>query len=213
MTNIIDREQLTLFPTVISKGKVDDEELLEKLKAAITKLKLRGAGSFSYEREQFESYDNLQEEPEFQELADLVLQASGELLDQQKLIRESHYISNMWATSTNKNFFHPLHNHPNCYLSGILYVSTPENCGKLAFKDPRPGHSILQYSYKEHNQYNSNRHYIKPGKGVILFWPHWLEHMVDRHGTDYDGKEDRMMVAFNVMVKVDIKIKTAKLRI
>ena len=213
MINIIDREQLTLFPTIVSKGKVDDEELLEKVKKAIINLKLRGSGSFSYEKEQFESYDNLHEEPEFQELSDLVIQTSGELLDQQGLIRESHYISNMWATSTNINFFHPLHNHPNCYLSGILYVNAPENCGKLVFRDPRLGHSILQYDYKERNQYNSNRHYIKPGKGVILFWPHWLEHMVDRHTEDYDGKEDRMMVAFNVMVKTNINIKTAKLRI
>ena len=213
MTNIIDREQLTLFPTMVSKGKVDNDELLEKLKESINKLKIRGVGSFSYEREQFESYDNLHEEPEFRELAELVLQASGELLDQQGLIRKSHYITNMWATSTNKNFFHPLHNHPNCYMSGILYVNAPENCGKLVFRDPRPGHSVLQYEYKEHNQHNSNRHSVKPGKGVILFWPHWLEHMVDRHGNDYDGVEDRMMIAFNVMVKVDINMKTAKLRI
>jgi uncharacterized protein (TIGR02466 family) len=213
MTDIIDREQLTLFPTVVSKGKVDNDKLLEKLKTAITNLKIKDAGSFSYEREQFESYDNLHEEPEFKELSDLVLQASGELLDQQNLIRESHYITNMWATSTNKNFFHPLHNHPNCYLSGILYVSAPENCGKLVFRDPRLNHSILQYDYKEYNQYNSNRHYIKPAKGVILFWPHWLEHMVDRHNEKYDGKEDRMMIAFNIMVKTNINIKTAKLRI
>lgn len=213
MTNIIDREQLTLFPTVVSKGKVDNDELLEKLKESINKLKIRGVGSFSYEREYFESYDNLHEEPEFRELAELVLQASGELLDQQGLIRKSHYITNMWATSTNKGFSHPLHNHPNCYMSGILYVNTPENCGKLVFRDPRPGHSIMQYEYKEYNQHNSNRHSVKPGKGVILFWPHWLEHMVDRHGNDFDGVEDRMMIAFNVMVKVDINMKTAKLRI
>lgn len=213
MINIIDKEQLVLFPTMVSKGKVDSEELLEKLKLAVTKLKIRGDGEFSYEKEQFESWDNIHEKPEFQELADLIMQVSGELLDQQGLIRESHYISNMWATSTNRNFFHAAHGHPNCYMSGILYVNAPHGCGKLLFRDPRPAGAVLQYNYKEHNQYNSNRHYVKPGKGVILFWPHWLEHMVERHHEEYTGEEDRMMIAFNIMVKADIKIKTAKLRI
>jgi len=213
MTNIIDKEQLMLFPTIISKGKVDNDELLENLKKSVTDLKIKGEGEFSYEKEQFETWDNLHEKPEFKEVSDLILEVTNELLDQQGLIRDSHYISNMWATSTNRNFFHAMHGHPNCFMSGILYLNAPEGCGKLAYMDPRPVTSVLQYNYTERNHYSSNRHYIKPGKGVILFWPHWLLHMVERHTDDFTGKEDRMMIAFNIMVKADIKIKTAKLRI
>lgn len=213
MVDIVNKNQLLLFPTVVSKGKVNDVDFIERLKNSVVSLKTNGEGHFSKHVERFESEDNLHERPEFKELCDLILEQSGQLLDNQTLIRESHYITSMWATISNKNFIHTVHTHPNSYLSGLIYLNAPENCGNLVFRDPRQATSVMQYEYSEFNFYSSGRYTVKPENGGLLFWPHWLEHMVESHNENYTGEEDRIMIAFNVMVKADIKIKTAKLRI
>jgi uncharacterized protein (TIGR02466 family) len=213
MVDIVNKNRLFLFPTIVSKGRVNDDSFIERLKASVIALKTNGEGHFSKQVERFESEDNLHERSEFKELCDLILEQSGQLLDEQSLIRESHYITGMWATISNRNFFQTIHTHPNNYLSGLIYINAPENCGHLVFRDPRPVTSVMAYEYFEFNYHSSGRYTVKPEKGGILFWPHWLEHMVEPHNENYTGEEDRMMIAFNIMIKTDIKLKTAKLKI
>ena len=81
-------------------------------------------------------------------------QNSGQILDYYKIKRNSHYITNMWANITHPNHRHHLHIHPNCLLSGILYVRSPKNCGPTVFGDPRPGAMMIQPSHSEINPHN-----------------------------------------------------------
>ena len=211
MIEVKDKELFSLFPTTVYRGFIDDEQFLDELKDNVLDLKSKGVGEYEFKDLNFETPDDLHERPEFQKLVELVLRESDAIFNQWNLIRESHYVTTMWATTTNPNYTHQLHNHPNCLLSGLIYLNVPENCGKLFFRDPRSATTTLNYNYKEYNNFNSRTHYFKPKKGSILFWPHWLDHAVER-GT-YEGEEYRIMIAFNIMVKADIKIKTSKLRI
>ena len=74
--------------------------------------------------------DNLQTLPEMKELVDVIMTESGNILDAYAIKRDSHYITNMWANIANPNRRHNLHNHPNCLLSGLVYIKTPRNCGR-----------------------------------------------------------------------------------
>lgn len=201
------REIITLFPTLLFKGKVKDMELVNTMERKARMLKTLGKGHL--EHKNFVSADNLQENEDFEPLAELVLQESNNVLDFYGVIRESHYISNMWCNITNPNHRHPVHIHPNCFMSGIIYLTAPEKCGMTAFSDPRPGARIFEPNYRQMNEANSGLFRHQPEKGVMLFWPSWLPHGVDVGFNQ--NKEDRIVVAFNIMLKGEIKTPTAQL--
>ena len=79
------------------------------------------------------------------------------------------------------------------------------------FNDPRPGARILEPSVTEFTSYNNGSFGVAPEKGVMLLWPSFLPHAVER------GKnrthEDRIIVAFNVMIRGTIEIGTAHLEL
>ena len=47
-------------------------------------------------------------------------------------------ITGCWANINPPSAYHPTHNHPNNYLSGVYYVAVPETGTHLIFQDPRP---------------------------------------------------------------------------
>ena len=209
MIEVTEKEIFNLFPTPIYRGTVKDESFLDNLKNNVLAIKQDTLGTEVSNDVNFETPDDLHERPEFQGLSELVLQESEKILNHFKLIRDSHYITGMWSMISGNNFSHQLHNHANCYLSGLIYLNAPVGCGNLVFRDPRPARSAMTYEYQEHDGLNSQSYYFKPKKGSIIFWPHWMDHGVER-GT-YVGDENRIMIAFNIMVRTEIKIKTSKL--
>src|SRR5260370_36732702 len=75
--------------------------------------------------------------PEMTELVDWIMHESGKFLSAYRIKRDSHYITNMWANIANPNRRHHMHIHPNCLLSGLVYIRTPKNCGSTMFASPR----------------------------------------------------------------------------
>ena len=47
-------------------------------------------------------------------------------------------ITGCWANVNPPGSYHPMHHHPNNYLSGVYYVAVPEGGPSLVFQDPRP---------------------------------------------------------------------------
>jgi uncharacterized protein (TIGR02466 family) len=207
MSEMLDREIITLFPTLLFKAKVSDNEFINNLERKARNLKTFSKGHF--EHKNFVSYDNLQESEEFKPLTDLVMEESKTILDFYSVVRDSHYVSNMWCNVTNPNHRHPVHVHPNCYMSGIIYLTAPDKCGATAFSDPRPGARMFEPNYSKMNETNAGLFRHQPEKGVILFWPSWLPHGVDIGFNE--NKQDRIVVAFNIMIKGQIKTPTASL--
>jgi len=191
------KEVLTVFPTNIFKGTLDDTSLCDKLEKSIRKLH-RNKNGPHVEKNEFVSYDNIYDNEEFKDLNRIVLEESNEILNFYRVVRDDHYISAMWANITTQNNKHMLHIHPNSYLSGIIYVKAPLNCGNTTFSDPRPAARMMEPDYYEFNNNNSGVFRIKPSKGDILFWPSWLPHGVEKGSNQ---GTDRVVVAFNVMIK------------
>ena len=201
---------------MLFEGNLDNVQLCDDLEKEINKLIESGQthektnGLYNINTTQ----DNLQDLEQFKEISDIILKESESILDFYRLKRESHYISNMWSHITDFHNVHQEHIHPNCLLSGILYIRVPRYCSQTIFCDPRPSNRTMVYEYEEFNLYNSQVWWEEPVKGRMLIWPHWLPHCIDfRNLGGEDTDEKRIILAFNIMVKTDIKTRTAKLKL
>jgi uncharacterized protein (TIGR02466 family) len=202
---------MSLFPTPLIVGEVEDDSLCQDLQEQILKLRDNKEGYF--EAGNFVTDDQLHVPGRgFEVFSELVLNETKNFLDFLKVKRDNHYISGMWANVTNPNHRHPVHIHPNSLVSGILYIKTPENCGKTAFTDPRPAARVLEPSYEEMFEFNSGLMRYPPKRGTMLMWPSWLTHGVDR-GFCVDENDERITIAFNVMMLGKIDTMTGKLEL
>jgi uncharacterized protein (TIGR02466 family) len=206
---IINRELITLYPTCIFAGRVSDITLCDRLEASCRAMYAAKDGKIDHSN--FMSQDNIHTRAEMKELVDLVMKEANEILNFLRVKRDSHYITNMWANITNPNHRHALHIHPNCLLSGIIYVRAPKDCGHTVFDDPRPGARILVPSYSEMTPVNMGLYRVVPEKGLMLIWPSYLPHAVER--GDAVPTEERIVIAFNVMIRGTIALPTAYLEL
>jgi len=206
---IVGRQLLTLYPTCVFAGKLSDVTLCDRLETSYRAMHAAKDGKLDHGN--FMSQDNIQTRAEMKELVDVVMAESGQVLDFLRVKRDSHYITNMWVNITNPNHRHALHIHPNCLLSGILYVRTPQNCGHTVFSDPRPGARMLEFSHTEMTPANMGTYHIVPEKGLMLMWPSYLPHAVER--GDADPNDARIVAAFNVMIRGTISLPTAHLEL
>ncbi len=104
---------------------------------------------------------------------------------------------------------HHVHVHPNCLLSGLVYVRTPKNCGSTVFASPRQLTKNLEPTYLQKNELNSDLFTVPAEKGRMLIWPSHVPHAVEQ-GTA-DESEERIVVAFNIMIRGRIQLFTASL--
>jgi uncharacterized protein (TIGR02466 family) len=206
---IFDREVIQLFPTCLFTGKVSDMTICDRLEKSLRAMKQKKLGI--EDPNFYTTPDNISTLPEMKEFCDVVLSEAAQVLDVLCVKRDAHYISNMWANITHPNHRHAMHIHPNCLLSGIMYVKAPDGCGETQFSDPRPGARVLEPSFTEMNKFNMGQFLVAPEKGRLLMWPSYLPHAVERGNADV--KEDRIVIAFNIMIRGTIDNRTAHLEL
>jgi uncharacterized protein (TIGR02466 family) len=206
---LIERYTHLLFPTALFTGKISDITACDRVEKKLREMQKSGQGDA--QEFTFVTPDNIQTLPEMKELSDLILKESEQILDAYKIKRDSHYITNMWANITHPNHRHHMHIHPNCLFSGILYVKAPKNCGPTIFGDPRLNARMIEPSYTEMNIHNTSVFMVAAEKGRMLMWPSYLAHAVE-NGTAIED-EDRIVVAFNIMIRGLIDRRTARLEL
>jgi uncharacterized protein (TIGR02466 family) len=205
------KQMLALFPTPMFTGKLSDLTLCDRIEATLRQLQKAGKGNCSPEGAAlaYMTPDNIQALPEMKELVDVIMQEAGIVLDTLAVKRESHYIANMWANIANPNRRHSVHIHPNCLLSGLVYIKTPKNCGPTIFMSPRMLAKNIEPNYVRKNELNSDIFVSHAEKGRMLFWPSYVPHAVEQ-GTANES-EERIVVAFNIMIRGLIELPTARL--
>ncbi|MDP3163792.1 MAG: TIGR02466 family protein, partial [Reyranella sp.] len=102
-------------------------------------------------------------------------------------------ITGCWANINPPGSYHPTHNHPNNYLSGVYYVAAAETGSHLLFQDPRPG-LILPPTAKL-GRVTSNAAITQTPPGRMVIFPSWLRH----HVPSNEGTTERISIAFNLM--------------
>ncbi len=203
------KQMFMLFPTPMFTGKVSDS-MCDRIETKLQELRKSGKGRSSPEGAilAYMTPDDLQTLPEMKELVDVIMAESGKIIDAYAIKRDSHYITNMWANIANPNRRHHMHTHANCLLSGLVYIKTPKNCGSTVFASPRLLSKNLEFTYLQKNELNSDVFIMPAEKGRMLIWPSHVPHAVEQGAAD--ETEERIVVAFNIMVRGLMELHTAR---
>src|SRR5439155_11024018 len=80
---------------------------------------------------------DLHTKPAFAEFVKLVETAARGVARHLQIDQYPMAITGCWANVNPPGAYHPLHHHPNNYLSGVYYVALPATCSQMLFQDPR----------------------------------------------------------------------------
>jgi uncharacterized protein (TIGR02466 family) len=207
------RQMFMLFPTPMFTGMLSDISMCDRIEQRVREIQKSGKGVSSPKGASpaYMTPDDLYTLPEMKELVDVIMWESGKVLDAYAMKRDSHYITSMWANITHPNHRQHMHVHPNCLLSGLVYIKTPKNCGPTMLASPRRLLKNLEPRYLEKNDLNSDFIIFPAEKGRMLIWPSHIPHAVEQ-GTA-DEAEERIVVPFNIMIRGFIELFTASLNL
>ncbi len=199
-----------LFPTGLFTGKLPDVTVCDRVEKKLHEMQQskQGFTANTYLRS-FMTDDDLHTVPEMKELVDVIIEETGLILDAYRIKRDSHYITSMWANVTSPNRRHNTHTHQNCLFSGLVYIKTPKDCGKTLFFSPLHLSTAIAPDLVENNQLNAHTFVFPVEKGRMVIWQSHLPHAVDNGNAKED--EDRIVVAFNVMIRGRISVPTARM--
>ena len=134
--------------------------------------------------------------PEYQLLVTELMRMQKEIYDNEHLDRYAK-LGNMWANINPPGGMNMPHIHPNSLFSGVYYVKSQPNCGRLKIFDPRPG---IQFNMPSRKQGNPGKDFwrdasIEPMTGRIIMFPAWLWHSVEENKSN----DIRISVSFNFL--------------
>lgn len=105
------------------------------------------------------------------------------------------YITQSWLAITEKNESHHSHNHPNSYISGVIYINAKEESDSIVFVNKK--YEQIKVYAKSWNIFNSENWWVSVKTGDILLFPSDLEHRVNTK----EDSDSRISLAFNVFIK------------
>ena len=97
-------------------------------------------------------------------------------------------LDTFWFNVNPPGTYNSLHIHPGSILSGVFWVSCPENCGRLVVRHPN---EMVNY-YLGPDELS-----IDPQEGLLVLFPSYLPHLVESN----QGSEDRISISFNLNIK------------
>jgi len=138
----------------------------------------------------------MHELPQFKPLIDELFKMQHQIYKEEGLDRQPR-LGNMWANINYKGGYNKPHIHPNSLFSGVYYVKTPPNCGKIIFNDPRPGIQTSMPARVEGQlpNYLWREVYLDTVEGRIIMFPSWLWHCVEPN----ESNDIRISVSFNFL--------------
>jgi len=105
------------------------------------------------------------------------------------------YITQSWANYTKKNQYHHTHEHPNSFISGVLYINANEKHDKITLH--KKGYQQIKPVPSEFNWYNSESWFYTVKTGMIILFPSGTTHNVETK----EGDNKRISLAFNTFFK------------
>jgi uncharacterized protein (TIGR02466 family) len=94
----------------------------------------------------------------------------------------------MWAMVNTRYSYNAHHIHEGV-LSGVFYLQTPKDCGRLILCNP----AVRSHSHP----IRCKDFAIEPDRLALIMFPSWLEHYVEPSQTD----EERIAISFNIGIK------------
>ena len=125
------------------------------------------------------------------------------LISEQYVENSALKISNMWANINYKYAYNKYHDHPKSLWSGVYYVQSPPNSGKILFHKewsryqgvPKPTFSSSPPVHT--HQWDSI--FWEPREGRVILFPSWIGHQVEQNLTNVEGEDGyRISISFNI---------------
>ena len=180
------------FPTIVygKDVQLDNNQLAED----IINWSNQDKGVVKTNYKGWHSTTDMANKPEYQKLITELMRMQHEIYEKEHLDRHAK-LGNMWANINPPGGMNQAHIHPNALFSGVYYVKTPPNCGRLKIMDPRPG---VQCNMPMRKSGNPGQHLwrdadLEPISGRIIMFPAWLWHAVGENKSN----DVRISVSFN----------------
>lgn len=184
-----------LFPTLISLVSYEGAaDFNPRGRARVAELRKQGGGIVR--DGQWHTGHELHRDPVFKELADFALKAVADRFDALRYKPSPLAITGFWANVNEPGYQHPSHMHANNFISGVYYLTAPENAGGIVFHDPRKQQQVLVPTLIEVTDVNSMAIRLPAVEGQMLLFPSWLEHYTEANRAPVA----RISVAFNMML-------------
>ena len=191
------REVSQLFPSCVWLHELADHQALnEPMAAELAKLREVSGHALS-DQGAWQSRGDLHRQPAFQPLVKCIGAACSGVMEFLRYRVEGFEITDCWANINPPGQAHPIHHHPNNFLSGVYYLQAPKNCGNIVFHDPRLQAIVLLPEVSERTPLNAVKHRFEPKAGQLLVFHSWFQHWVEAN----KGEQDRISIAFNIMLK------------
>jgi len=185
-----------LFPTQVAVIDTESQDLCKKYADIVLS---QMTDDNKVELETYSNWctsDNLHTSADFKELVDLIDITAKDFFDDVLGIdNDDLTLSSMWSNVSKRDTQHQIHQHPNSYFSGVLYLNAPENSGNLIFVDPRPTKNMAHADFKKESGISSRSWQYTPETGLLILFPSWLEHGTQR--SRILPNENRISLSFN----------------
>ena len=182
------------FPTIVYGKDVQLDN--NKLAQDIVNWSNQDKGVSKTNYKGWHSTTDMGQKPEYQQLVTELLRMQNEIYDNEHIDRHAR-LGNMWANINPTDGMNQPHIHPNSLFSGVYYVKSQPNAGRLKIYDPRPGVQFIMPTRKPGNPgrdmwRDAN---IEPVVGRIIMFPAWLWHSVEPNKSN----DLRISVSFNFL--------------
>ena len=180
------------FPTIVHGKDVELDN--NKLAHDIINWSNQDKGVEKTNYKGWHSKTDMATKPEYQLLITELMIMQKEIYEHEHLDRFAR-LGNMWANINPPGGMNQPHIHPNALFSGVYYVKSNPQAGRLKIYDPRPGAQINMPTRKPGNPgkdfwRDAN---IEPIPGRIIMFPAWLWHSVEENKSN----DIRISVSFN----------------
>ena len=105
------------------------------------------------------------------------------------------YITQSWLNYTKPGEYHHKHEHPNSYLSGVMYINADPEKDKIYFY--KNGYKRIALPTQNFNPFNSESWWFNVGTCDLVIFPSYLTHMVEQTIS----ADTRISLSFNTFLK------------
>jgi len=133
------------------------------------------------------------DEEKFKFLKDIILKEFNSYMQDVLRYTNKFKITTSWFIKLDDGEGAQLHNHLNSFMSGVLYLKAPLNCGDFVLQDLNDKRFNL--IPEEYNMLNSREWIFTPKEGLLIFFPAEMYHKVKVN----ESKKTRYSLSFNIM--------------
>lgn len=141
------------------------------------------------------------EEPLFYDWTDKLNNKIGEAIEQCTTRNGRIIMQQSWFNVNPPGAFNKKHTHPECEMSGVLWIKVPEKSGNLVIENPQAWQQSTVINVLNKQPFSDNQLYkaleYDSIEHKVLLFPSNMQHHVEMNKSD----EDRISFSFNLTIQ------------